>query len=162
MDSNVSVLLARLRQTCEQIDKLSATLGGYGDTPDLRKRLQQLEGVARDTIRDTEKAILDSKLKAQQGGGQRKMLQVEDQFVVDKKAAQAVLDRLAARRKAAGSRARLEGAPGAAAAGGAARGGGGGAGAGAGGGDGTIVIEMKNLTAVDAHIAEVRAGPPGR
>ena len=149
MDSNVAVLLTRLRQTCEQLEKLSSNLGGYGDTPDLRKRLSALEASARDGVRDVEKAILDSKLRAQgdnNQASQRAMIMVEDQFVVDKKSAQAVLDRLAARRKAAGSRARLEGVPGAPP-----------PAAGGGGGGGTIVIEMKNLTAVDAHIAEVRA-----
>ncbi len=147
----MAVLLTRLRQTCEQLEKLSSSLGGYGDTPDLRKRLSALEASARDGVRDVEKAILDSKLRAQGGNNQasqRAMIKVEDQFVVDKKSAQAVLDRLAARRKAAGSRARLEGVPGAPPP--AAGGGGGGSG-------GTIVIEMKNLTAVDAQIAEVRA-----
>lgn len=148
MDSNLVILLPRLRQTCGEIERYSAVLGEYGDTPALRKRLSELEAAARDGVRDIERAILDSNRAVVQGGNQRaqrEMQKVEDQFVVDKKNAQAVLDRAAARRKAAGSKPRSEGgAPG-------------GSGVGVGGaGSGAIVIEMKNLTAVDAQIAEVR------
>jgi hypothetical protein len=150
MDSNLVILLPRLRQTVSDIEKYSSLLGEYGDTPELRKRLAQLEGAARGGIQEIEKAILDSKLKVGAAGGsqasQRAMLKVEDAFVVDKKNAQAALERSAARRRAAGSKPRSEGGGG----------GGGGGSSSSGAGGGSIVIEMKGLTAVDAAIAEVR------